>query len=174
MTRKDLTQRLVQGLKSAFSSRKKALATTSISIIFFILIALSSAIRYSYQMFSAGIEYWLTAITFTIRGVYLTGGLTEIVLNIVYSALIGVIITNTYHQFRTSGLKIENLSGIAPSFVIAGCAGCGIGILSIVGLAGIVGSLPFQGTSIKVAGILLLIYFTAEIGNPEICSTPSS
>jgi hypothetical protein len=174
MNPEEFKHRLKAGARSAFSSRKKSISTVSISLIFFILIALSTSIGYSSQMFLAGIEYWIPAISFTISGLYLNGGWTEVVLNLSYSILIGIILTNTYTQFKNTGIKKRNLSGIAPGFLIAGCAGCGVGVLSLIGLTGLVTVMPFQGTLIKIAGMALLIYFIADIGNPKICSIPSS
>jgi hypothetical protein len=167
-------QKLSRGLKSAFKTRRRATATLLISGLFFILLALSTAVNYSIQMFSAGIQYWIPAISLTIRGFYLNGGLTEVVLNLTYSLLVGVILTNTYTQFKATGLEVGNLSGIAPGMLVAGCAGCGVGLLSLIGLTGLVASLPFQGLGLKIGGMLLLVFFIARIGNPEICAIPSS
>lgn len=167
-------EKLVNGLKAAFKDRRKTSSTLLISSLFFILLALSTSINYSIQMFSAGLQYWIPAIQFTVKGFYLNGGWTEVVLNIAYSALVGVVITNTYTQFKTTGLKIGNLSGIAPGVLVAGCAGCGVGLLSLIGLTGLVTLLPFQGLGLKIGGILLITSFIARIGNPEICSIPSS
>ena len=164
---------LKSGLKSAFKDRRKTFSTVLVSGLFFILLALSTSINYSIQMFSAGFEYWLPAVQFTIRGFYLNGGWTNVILNIIYSVLVGVIITNTYTQFRSSGLEIGNLSGIAPGILVAGCAGCGVGLLSILGLSSLIVSLPFQGLGLKIAGMILILYFIARIGNPRICSIPS-
>jgi len=164
---------LKAGLKSAFGDRRKTFFTVLISGLFFILLALSTSINYSLQMFSAGLKYWIPAIQFTIRGFYLNGGWTNVILNLIYSGLVGIIITNTYTQFRSSGLELENISGIAPGMLVAGCAGCGVGLLSLLGLPGILAFLPFQGLGLKIAGIVLIIYFIARIGNPKICSIPS-
>lgn len=170
----DFTDKTLRGLKAAFKDPKKGSVTLIISGLFFIFLALSTSINYSIQMFSSGIEYWLTAILFTIRGFYLNGGWTEVILNVIYSLLAGIIITNTYTQFKSTGLEIGNLSGIAPGMLVAGCAGCGVGLLSLIGMAGIITSLPFQGTGLKIAGMLVLIFFIGRIGNPEICAIPSS
>lgn len=169
----EFSRELRSGLKSAFRNKWKTFSTLSISGLFFILLALFTSINYSIQMFSAGLEYWLPAIQFTIRGFYLNGGWTAIVLNIIYSVSVGIVITNTHTQFKSSGLKIGNLSGIAPGMLVAGCAGCGVGLLSLVGLSGIVAFLPFQGLGLKLAGIIVIFYFIARIGNPRTCSIPS-
>lgn len=167
-------EKVKEGFKSAFGNKWRTLSTLLISGLFFILLALSTAINYSTQMFSAGLEYWVPAIIFTIKGFYLNGGITEVMLNILYSILVGVILINTYTEFKNVGLKIENLSSIAPGILVAGCAGCGVGIASLIGLSGIIASLPFQGLGLKILGILIIIYFIGRIGNPMICATPSS
>jgi hypothetical protein len=164
---------LKSGLKSAFEDRWKTFSTLFISGLFFILLALSTSINYSMQMFSAGFEYWLPAVQFTIRGFYLNGGWTDVILNIIYSLLVGVVITNTYTQFRSSGLEVGNLSGIAPGMLVAGCAGCGVGLLSLVGMTGLIAFMPFQGLGLKIAGMMLIVFFIARIGNPKTCAIPS-
>ena len=169
-----LKQNLRNGVKSAFENKKKVSGTLLISSSFFIFLALSTAINYSIQMFSAGLQYWIPAIQFTVSGFYLNGGWPEVILNITYSLLVGTVSTNTYTQFKNTGLNIGNLSGIAPGILVAGCAGCGVGLLSIIGLTSLVTILPFQGLSLKIVGILLITYFIAKIGNPKTCTIPSS
>jgi hypothetical protein len=165
--------RLFEGLKAAFEDKWRISSTLFTSSLFFVLLALSTSINYSIQMFSSGFQYWIPAIEFTIRGFYLNGGWTEVTLNIIYSLLVGIVINNTYTEFKNTGLKIGNLSGIAPGVLVAGCAGCGVGLLSLIGLTGILTVLPFQGLSLKIGGIFLTIYFIAKIGNPKVCSIPS-
>ena len=152
----EFTDKISRGLKAAFKNPWRGSATLIISGLFFILLALSKSINYSIQMFSAAIEHWLTAILFTIRRFYLNGGWTEVTLNVIYSLLVGITITNTYAQYRSTGLKIGNLSGIAPGMLVTGCAGCGVGLLSFIGMAGIMTSLPFQGTGLKRRGNVAL------------------
>lgn len=164
---------LTAGLKSAFEDKSKTFSTVLISGLFFILLALSTAINYSLQMFSAGIEYWIPAIQFTIRGFYLNSGWTNVILNIIYSTLVGVTITNTYTQFKASGLNVGNLSGIAPGMLVAGCAGCGVGLLSLIGMTSLIAYMPFQGVGLKVAGMMLIVYFIGRIGNPKACTVPT-
>jgi hypothetical protein len=163
-------EKLFTGVKAAFKDRRKAATSITLSLSFLIFLALSTAVNYSFQMFSSGIQYWLPAVELTVRGFYLNGGWTELILNCLYALSVGVILTNTYTQFRAAGLKIGNLSGIAPGVLVAGCAGCGVGILSILGISGVVAFLPFGGFGLKIGGIVLILYFIARIGNPEVCS----
>jgi hypothetical protein len=167
-------QKFKQGVTAAFETRKKALSTIFLSSIFLIIIALSTAINYSIQMFSNGIEYWIPAIELTISGLYLNGGLTGLGTNIIYSGLIGITLTNSYSQFKVSGLEIKNISGIAPGFLVAGCAGCGVGVLGLVGVTGAVTLLPLGGFLVQLTGIGLLIWIITSIGNPEVCSISES
>lgn len=78
------------------------------------------------------------------------------------------------HTVPCTVLEIGNLSEIAPRVLVAGCAGCGVGLLSLIGVASLVTLLPFQGLSLKIGGIILITFFIARTGNPEICSIPSS
>lgn len=168
-----LLRNLCKGIKAAYTGFN-AFTTFILSLAFFIFLALTTSVNYSLQMFSAGPEYWLTAIIFTVKGFYLNGGWFNVVLNVFYALITGALLNNAHTQFKVSGVNLENFSGIAPGMLVAGCAGCGVGLLSLTGASGIILSLPFQGTGIKVGGILLLLVIIARIGDPETCAMDAS
>lgn len=167
-------ENLWRGLKRPFTKKKTAISTIFISALSLVFIALSSSINYSIQMFSAGFRYWVPAILRRVTGLYAEGGLLSISTTVVYSLLIGITLSNLYTQFRNSGFKKRNLSGIGPGFIAAGCAGCGVGILSFLGVAGGLAAMPFNGQLIRVGGMALLVYYIVRTGDPEVCSIPSS
>jgi hypothetical protein len=162
-----------KGVKAPFKSLKASLLTLSISSITFLGIALSSSIEYSVQMFSYGFSSGVTAVQTRIAGLYVNSGLVGIISVTLYSLLIGITLYNFTVQLKFSGVKMRGLSGIGPGFVAAGCAGCGVGIMTLLGLGGILAILPFNGQLIRLGGILILIYYIAETGNPRSCSIPS-
>lgn len=163
-----------QGLQNPFREKRSAVATIFIFLSSFGLIILSTNIGYSFQMITNGLGGFITALKTRTIGIYLTGGLYSIITTLIYSLLIAVTIQNLITQFRAGGIKMRNLTGIGPGFLVAGCAGCGLGLLSLVGLAGVLALLPFQGELIKLIGMLLLAYYIAEVGNPEVCSISES
>ncbi|MEK6942843.1 MAG: hypothetical protein AABX00_02165 [Nanoarchaeota archaeon] len=58
-------------------------------------------------------------------------------------------------SYKESGLSS---SGTIASIMASGCTSCGISILSIIGFAGILAFLPFNGLELGFAGILLLLF----------------
>ena len=67
--------------------------------------------------------------------------------------------------FKTSQVqKIKDRSsfiggvGVFLGFVTIGCAACGIGLASLLGLGGAFITLPFRGTEILVISLALLLY----------------
>ena len=172
--RKQVIYNLKKGFKAPFESLRLSVITLFISFISLNLMALSGSITYSYQMFSYGLNYWLPALQTRLLGLYIEGGLFSLSTSILYSLLIGITIINFVIELRNSGLSLKNLSGIGPGFLAAGCAGCGVGLLGIVGLTGTLALLPFNGQLIRIGGMMILTYFIAKIGNPKTCTIPSS
>ncbi|MFB6200036.1 MAG: hypothetical protein ABEJ83_04095 [Candidatus Nanohaloarchaea archaeon] len=169
--------RKLENLKDAvtypFQSWKTGIATSILFLLSLSTIALSESITYSIQMLSAGTRYWLPALTRRLNAIYVGGGLLSISITLLYSFLIAVTLTNLYTEAKHSGFKLRKLTGIGPGFIAAGCAGCGVGILSLVGATGAIALMPFQGKLIKLAGLTLLIYFLAKTGDPKTCAIES-
>jgi hypothetical protein len=172
--RHELVENLKKGVKTPFESFSSSLLTLSISFISLVMMALSGSLVYSYQMFSYGPNYWVPLMQSRLTGLYLEGGIIGLFSSIIYSLLIGITLYNFAVQLRNSGLSLRNLSGIGPSFLAAGCAGCGVGLLSLAGLTGAIAVLPFNGQLIRLGGMLLLVYYIAKTGDPRTCSIPSS
>lgn len=170
---KEKITNLKRGLKRPFGSPKAATSTILISFISFVAIALSGSLEYSTQMFSAGTSYWLPAIQRRVLGLYFEGGVLSLITTTLYSVLIGVTISNFVTQVKASGAKLRSLSGIGPGFLAAGCAGCGVGLLSFLGVAGGVALLPFNGQLVRLGGLSMLVYYIVETGDPKTCSIPS-
>ncbi|MFB6295069.1 MAG: hypothetical protein ABEI97_04880, partial [Candidatus Nanohaloarchaea archaeon] len=92
----------------------------------------------------------------------------------VYSALTAVAILHVVVQFRTTGLAVSvggagRAGGVAPVFLIGGCAGCGAGLLGLFGAAGALAVLPFSGNGIRLAGIIFLTALLGYAGDPRTC-----
>lgn len=158
---------------SSVNSRRKIFSTFLLSSLAFTAMMLASKIGYSFQMFSSGLNYWPIALKTTTVLTIQETGLVGFMVPVVYSVLIGITLTNFYTLVRTSGLRLRNLSGIAPGFVAAGCAGCGVGLLGLLGVSGALAILPFHGELIRLGGILVLLYFIVETGDPKTCSSSS-
>lgn len=150
-------------------TRKRAVATLALSSLGYSLLVLSTFPEYSYQMFvlPSSIFVALKALSINILE---TTGITGFVLTLVYGLLIGVSAVTGYTLVKINGIQqIKSASGILPGFLAGGCAGCGAGILGLMGYAGAVALLPFNGNLIRLLGIFLLLYFLMETGDPRTC-----
>ena len=149
-------EKLKKGLGNPFRNIKSASFTLLVSFFSLIAMSLSGSLIYTKQMFSYGVNYWIPAIQTRLTGILIEGGLLGLSTSLIYSLLIGITIINLITQIRFSGIDLRSLSGIGPGFIAAGCAGCGVGLLSIVGLSGLLAFLPLQGESIRMGGYYCL------------------
>lgn len=159
---------LLQGLKGSTSNRKRSVSTILIGLAAFLLTVFSASPEYSAQMISAGTDYWSIAFLTRFSGMYATSGINGILLTAIFSILVGVTITNTAVQLSMNKIRLDSL-GALPGFLAAGCASCSVGVLSLLGLGGVLASLPFQGNLLRLAGIILLTGLIVRTGDPDKC-----
>ncbi|MFB6100308.1 MAG: hypothetical protein ABEK16_03455 [Candidatus Nanohalobium sp.] len=158
-----------QGLTASVSTRRRAVATVFTGSVAFLLSIFSANPGYSMQMLSAGIRYWGIAFITRFTGVIMNTGYTGMFLTLIFSALVGVTMTNTLIQLRMNQVDFSSL-GAVPGFLAGGCASCGVGVLSLLGFGGVLASLPFAGNSLRLGGVLLLLVLIARNGDPRTCS----
>lgn len=164
--------KLLSGFKDALiassDSKERIIAAISVSVLTFILLALGGNPEYSIQMFSAGTQYWATAVKDLTVLMYTTG-LKGFIINILYSLLTGVAVVNAAVQLKTNQTAGKGILGLAPGLVASGCAGCGAGLLGFIGLTGALAAMPFEGDLLRFGGIGLIIFFLGKTGDPEKC-----
>ena len=160
---------LFQGLNGASRNLKRGLITSIIGLFTFFLTVFSANPGYSVQMLLAGIEYWPIAFITRFTGMHMNTGLAGIALTLIFSALVGVTMTNTLVQLRMRKLNLDSFGAI-PGLLAGGCASCGVGILSLLGLGGVLASMPFQGNLLRLGGVLLLLALIIRTGNPDLCN----
>lgn len=156
------------GLKASISSKNRIFATSSVSLLVFVLTVLSGSPEYSYQMLTAGLNYWPAALSTRLIGLISTSGYIGLFFTALFSTLVGTTMTNTLIQFKRSKISTDMI-GSLPGFLAGGCASCGVGVLSILGLGGVISSLPFQGNLLRFGGIVILVALIVRTGNPETC-----
>lgn len=159
---------LKEGLTGSVSSWKRALGTLTAGFLAFSLTILSANPNYSWQMLNSGIEFWGIAFITRLSGVLATSGYTGAVLTVLFSVLVGVSMTNTVTQLRMNKVNLSSL-GALPGFLAGGCASCGVGVLSLLGLGGVLASMPYQGNSLRLGAVILLIILVTRTGNPDTC-----
>lgn len=160
---------LKKAFQSSFSSFRRALTSLLLSLSVFSVIALASFPAYSLQMIKAGPGYWPTAIQALTFNMYFSIGFTGLALTAIFSVFTAVALLNTYISYRASSLQKGNITGIIPGILASGCASCGVGLLGVLGLAGGLSLLPFNGNLFRAGGIVLIGFFLGRNGDPEKC-----
>lgn len=155
-----------RGIKSVFSTRKRAFSSMFVAVMVFILMNLAARPVTSQQLLVADISY----LPDTVLGSFMPTSFTEKTFTLVYALLSGPAIVLMYLQFTSFGSSAKDAASILPGIVASGCVGCGAGFVGLLGLTGAFAVLPFNGQLITVAAIILLIYFITKTGNPETCS----
>lgn len=168
----EVPDRLLRAGRAAFSGKKRALSSLFLSMLIFLLLALSTDIPWHLQTLQLGIGYWDEVLLNSVTEVYL-GGLLSLILTLSYSLISGIVLTNFGIQLLNKNFAGRELGGILPGFVATGCASCGIGFTAFLGITG-ASIAPFGGDIFKLAGVILLIYALYSLGDPEICSIPGS
>ena len=95
-------------------------------------------------------------------GTFYTLPVHSIMLLFISSILAGIFIAlATYHMKCTHKIKkyyATGSSGLLLGIIAPSCTACGIGLAAILGLTGVISTLPFDGLEISYAGILLLTW----------------
>lgn len=96
---------------------------------------------------------------------------------IILSVLMGILIALLTYRFKLAQLVAVEKTGWLASVGVflgaaaPGCAACGIGLLSFLGLAAVFSTLPFHGQEVVVIAILLLLFsvynISGKIYNPS-------
>jgi len=151
------------------TNRRLALAAV-VAVLTYLLLVLSTFPSMSAQMIAAGVGYLDDAVLRLTANVYATAGAAGVALVVLYAYLTGVALTNSIAQVRSFGLGgMTNLTGVLPGLFASGCASCGAGVLGLLGFAGALAAMPFDGNLLRVGGIALLLYFLARSGDPRQC-----
>lgn len=157
-----------EGLSGSVSNWKRIFGTLIAGFLTFSITVLSANPGYSWQMLHSGIQFWGMALITRLSGLLATSGYTGAILTALFSLLVGVTVTNTVIQLRMNKLDISSLGAI-PGFLAGGCASCGVGVLSLLGFGGVLASMPYQGNSLRIGAVLLLIALIIRTGNPDSC-----
>lgn len=155
-----------EGTKASFKGKKRIISTISFSISIFFLALIASSYKSFLQLSSMGT--WNEAVIMPYWTMLSSSGYTGISLTLIFSILTGVAITNTGIQLLRKELD-TSLLGAIPGFAAAGCASCGVGLVSVLGLGGIISSMPFQGNLIRLGTVGLLVLLIARNGDPDKC-----
>ncbi|WP_246279777.1 hypothetical protein [Natronomonas salina] len=164
----------VRDLRAALAfpltSDGRLLAAGAVTLASYVLVLLSSFPQFSMQLLSRDPADLPWAVAVLTEEAKLNGGWLGICLLAAYALLTGVAVTNAaalVRRVRYSG--VSTVAGVVPGLLAAGCASCGAGLLGLLGFAGAMAALPFDGTLLRLGGVLFLVFFLGRAGDPRTC-----
>lgn len=160
-------EKIVAAFYSSFQGWRRKTALISISLLTYFFFTFNTNIPWNTDIL-LGEPLGFIRVVQIGTATLIEGSLIGFGLKIIYSLLIGVTMVNFGIQLSQKNLSKETLGAMLPGFIAGGC-GCGIGMLGILGIAGAVTALPFQGNLVILAGMLLMTYSLNEMGDPEKC-----
>lgn len=147
-------------VKEAFGTRKRTLSVIAITALAWTAFVLVTRPTYSFQMLSVNILSTGTVLSTLIWNQNATYGPLGVLLPATMAFLVGVLTVTTalsfFQNYRTSS-SISGTLGGAIGFAGAGCASCGAGLLTLLGVSGGVALLPFNGLGVQAASIAILL-----------------
>ncbi|MFB6242354.1 MAG: hypothetical protein ABEJ36_06165 [Candidatus Nanosalina sp.] len=162
-------QGLEDAFRSIYTSRRNLALASTVAFITYVVLVLFTFPEYSYQLLSSNILYIGEAVSALTVNVYRASGGIALFLTVVYAVTAGVAVSHIAAQIRSNEGGLKNILWASPGFIASGCAGCGAGFLGLLGFAGALAALPFHGNSIRVLGIVLMLYYLGDAGAPGTC-----
>lgn len=161
-----------RAVAAAFSTPRWTAVTVAVAAVTYIVLILSTYPTYTFQLLGADLFYIDEALVALTDNFMASTGYPGLISVILYAVLAGIAVSTAMIQLLTVGIAVEGLGGLSsfvPTFLVSGCASCGVGVLSFLGVAGGVTVFPFGGTLVRGAGIAILLVFLARVGDPRTC-----
>lgn len=168
----------MDGIKVSFrdatANWKRIVATTAVSAVVFVLFLLLTRPTYSMQLLMTNVTYlWTEIIPLLIWNQHATHGALGLLLPATIAVLAGLVAVTTGISLLANYEASGSLSGVAGSLVgfsAAGCASCGAGVLTWLGLSGGVALLPFDGLGVQAASIAIMLGALEYTGRNQTCT----
>ncbi|ELY46465.1 hypothetical protein [Natronorubrum tibetense] len=162
---------LFEAASYPFETWRGTIGLVLVTVATYILLILSTMPAFSLQMLGDGLHWFEYVVVSLTETVYRTDGWTGLGIIVLYALLSGIAVVNVVAQLRIVGpSSLTDLSGVVPGLLASGCASCGAGLLGFLGFAGGLAALPYDGTLVRVGGLLLLLFFLGRAGHPERCA----
>jgi len=171
----DYVSRLLAAFAYPLTTVRRTFAAGLAAVGTYCLLALSTFPTYSMQLLGADMGYLDEAVVALTANIYQTTGALGLSLVVAYAVTTGVALTAAVGRARVADRTgVRGLSSVVPGLLASGCASCGAGILGLLGFAGALATLPFQGNLLRLAGLCLLLGYLSRLGDPRQCAvTPA-
>ena len=161
--------RLGAALSSSFTDWKTGGLTLVTASTFFLVTLAASRPSTVVSGFSTGVSAGAAALKIRFFGLIAVSGALGVFLTGLLSFLTGVLLVNSLKGLRSSGFNFDSLAAL-PGVAASGCASCGVGALSLVGMGGALAAAPFHGNGIRAAAVLLITGLLIRRGDPTTCN----
>ena len=163
--------RLLAAVSYPLTSAGRTVLAIVVTVATYCLLILSSFPTYAAQLLSADAGYIDEALLALTANTYQTTGASGLALIVAYAMATGVALTVALGRVRVAGRNgARGVSAVLPGLLASGCASCGAGVLGLLGFAGALATLPFDGSLLRLAGCLLLFAYLARVGDPRQCA----
>lgn len=147
----------IQKVQRTIRQPRYAILTVGIALTIFLITHLFSNLR------------WLkspTLILPLVQGIFVANTVSALVLQAVIALLAGISVSLMVVNVQMEGSAL-GFSGILAGVLSGGCTACGTSLLPLLGVAGGLAALPFEGRELYVAGILLLVMSIHRLAKVE-------
>ncbi|MEK6825957.1 MAG: hypothetical protein AABY00_04175 [Nanoarchaeota archaeon] len=158
-------------LKKVFSQPEYLLLSLLTAMIVYIInVVIANIQNLLVWIPELGLFQSLVFIKELITGFHRTVTLTTTVSIVLISICTGILLSLIVCKFKMSQ-SVEKPTGIISGiglflgFLVPGCAACGVGLVTIIGLGSSVAALPLQGTEIALLSVILLLVGIIKVSN---------
>jgi hypothetical protein len=167
-------EQFIAAIDYSLASFRRSVATVAFAVATYLVLILSTFPVYSVQLLGADPAYLDEAVLALTANTYATTGPHGLGLVVTYAVVTAVAVTNVLGRVRQAGLTgASGLSSALPGLLASGCASCGAGVLGVLGFAGALATLPFEGNLLRLGGLLLVVGYLARAGDPRQCRIAS-
>jgi hypothetical protein len=155
---------IMKYIKSFNQAWKKVYANklyVGVSVVFALLIFSFNTVINNYSLLLN--EFSFSLLFTLIGGSTVSMTKSSLVLIVLMSVLAGIVLSFSLYllkrQFVTAAsAATAGSSGLLVSILTPACPSCAIGFLSVLGLGGFLGLLPFKGLELSFLGLGILVY----------------
>jgi hypothetical protein len=153
-----------QNFKLTFSNWRNLSLAIIIAMLFFVLNVFFLNAKVFFYGFNNGFISGITFIYEMILGFHQVVPFQTLVTTVSISVLFGILFTlvlcKTEFAKSTEAKKTGIIAsiGLFLGILAPGCAACGVGLLSLIGLGAAVAVLPYNGLEISIVAILIMVY----------------
>jgi hypothetical protein len=160
----------VKGFRKVFSDWRYLLLAILISLIFYSLNILIFSWETLFDFYQVGGLYGVLKLFFVLflefnNTIKPSGFFSFIFISLLVGILFSMILWKTLFLKKKERIGFLSSVGIFLGVLAPGCAACGIGVLSLLGISGaVLRFLPFEGLEISIISILILGFAIWQMG----------